>query len=152
MTDPMTAALDFLGSHPEAQITLGSASPEHRLHMLEDVTTALSFFAGHSWTNTSAAQRAALGVFELTAAVWREYLLTFPGVFDPDRAALNLHAWASMQASNPKALPVGTSTAWRAVRDLTVMTASPGYADGEPEDLIDGVLTSLEDETARVLN
>ncbi|WP_407543691.1 hypothetical protein Q0M94_28165 (plasmid) [Deinococcus radiomollis] len=148
----MTAALDFLGSHPEAQITLDSASPEHRLHMLEDVTTALSFLAGHSWPNTSATQRAALEVFELAAAVWREYLLTFPGVFDPDRAALNLHAWASTQASNTEALPVGTATAWRAVRDLAAMTASPGYVDGEPEDLIDAALTSLEGDTARVLN
>ena len=147
MTDPMTAALDFLTSSPAPMTTLSTASPERRRHMLEDTGHALSFALEMFQMPARTAHEAALQVFAFTADVWGEYLNREA---DPDRAALNLHAWASTQASGPEALPVGTAAAWRAVRDLAAMTAGPGYADGEPEDLIDGLLTSLR--TGRVLN
>ena len=147
MTDPMTAALAFLTSSPAPMTTLIPATPEHRRHMLEDTGHALRFALEMYEMPTGTAHEAALQVFAFAADVWGEYLNREA---DPDTAALNLHTWASRQASTPEALPVGTAAAWRAVRDLAAMTAGAGYADGEPEDLIDGLLSSLR--TGRVLN
>ena len=155
MIDPLhlAAALDFLASSPAPSMTLGPATLERRRFMLEDTAGALDYFAQHSGRPTGPAQVAALEVFELAAAVWREYLFTFAGSFEPDTAALNLHAWASQQASTPEALPLpdaGTVAAWRAVCALAAMTAGPGFADGQPEDLLSAVLSSLE--AGRMMN
>lgn len=185
MTDPLhlAAALDFLTSSPEARMTLTPATPERRRAMLEDTAGALSFFAGSSWPAPGPALWAALEAFALAAGVWREYLDTFTSSFEPDAAALNLHAWARVQvrdslhgtpapliealsSSFPQvsgwvatvhvcgvlSLPdAGTAAGWWAVCILAAMTAGPGFQDGEPEDLLDALLSSLGG-VGRVMN
>jgi hypothetical protein len=181
MTDPqqLAEALAFLGGHPEASITLSPATPERRRFLLEDIGGALSLFT--DLPNARTAQAAAAQVFELAADVWREYLT---GEAAADRAALNLHAWARMQASSslrtvpaplitalPESFPqvaawvstvhgsgvltlaeAGTAVAWWAVCILAAMIAGPGFEDGQPEDLLTAVLSSLEVSAGRVLN
>ena len=153
MPDPLhlAAALDFLDSSPAPRMTLSPATQQGRRFMLEDTGAALAFFASPDLPTPSPAQRAALEVFGLAAAVWREYLPTFAASFEPDTAALNLHAWASTSEALP--LPdAGTAAAWRAVLALAAMTAGPGFADGEPEDLLTAVLSSLEAGAGHMLN
>ena len=157
MTDPLhlAAALDFLASSPAPRMTLSPATQQRRRFMLEDTGAALAFLASPDLPTPSPAQRAALEVFGLAAAVWREYLPTFAASFEPDTAALNLHAWASTWATHPETLPLpdaGTAAAWRAVLTLAAMTAGPGFADGEPEDLLTAVLSSLEAGAGHMLN
>jgi len=120
-------------------MALSLVAHQRRRYMLEDSGAALTFLAAPDLPTPSQAQRAALEVFGLAAAVWREYLPTFAASFEPDTAALNLHAWAASWASIPQALPLpdsGTAAAWQAVSALAAMTAGPGFADGEPEDLL----------------
>lgn len=149
MNDPMTAALDFLTSNPEAQITFSAASPEYRRHMLDDTGHALSSALEMFEMPTGDEHEAALKVFAFAADVWGQYLSR---ELDSDRAALNLYAWASMQASTPELLPMAKVTAWRAMRHLAIMTTGPGYEDGEPEDFLNALLTSLKAGGGRVLN
>ena len=157
MTDPLylVAALNFLTSSPAPRMALSPATHQRRRFMLEDTGAALAFLAAPDLPSPTPAQRAALEVFGLAAAVWREYLPTFTASFEPDTAALNLHAWASIWAGYPKVVPLpdaGTAAAWGAVLALAAMTAGPGFADGEPEDLLTAVLSSLEVGPGHMLN
>ena len=152
MPDPLhlAAALNFLASSPAPRMTLSPVTGQRRRFMLEDTGAALAFLASPDLPTPSPAQRAMLEVFGLAAAVWREYLPTFAASFEPDTAALNLHAWASTHTALPL-LDAGTAAAWRAVLALAAMTAGPGFADGEPEDLLTTALFSLKGVT-RVVN
>jgi hypothetical protein len=178
MIDPLHLghALDFLGDGPAPRMPLTPADFLRRRYRLEDVAGALEYFAHHYGRPTGPAQVAALNVFELAAVVWREHLSSFAGNFEPDTAALNLHAWAwvcvrdslhglpaplidTLAQSFPQvgawaatvyvcgALPlpgIGTAAGYWAVCILAAMTAGPGFEDGEPEDLLDALLSSLE--------
>ena len=155
MTDPhqLAAALDFLDTPPAPRMALSPVAYQRRRFMLEDTGAALAFFTSQYQPAPTPAHRAALGVFDLAAAVWREYLPTFAASFEPDTAALSLHAWASLRADTLTALPSSaTVAAWWAVRTVAAMTAGPGFADGEPEDLLSAVLAALEAGTGHALN
>ncbi|WP_424951014.1 hypothetical protein [Deinococcus sp.] len=111
MIDPLhlAAALDFLGEAHPPRVTLTPTDPMRRRYMLEDTAGALEYFAGSAWALKKPAGRAALEVFQLAAAVWREYLHTFAANFEPDAAALNLHAWAAVwggTCTEPRPLPL----------------------------------------------
>jgi len=108
--DPLhlAAALDYLGDSPPHVTTLSPATAERRRFMLEDPGGALAYFTNRLHHPKTPAVRAA-GIFELAAAVWREYLLTFAGSFEPDTAALDLHAWATYSngySTEPLPLPL----------------------------------------------
>ena len=94
MTDlhQLAAALDFLDTSPAPRMALSPLTDQRRRFMLEDVGAALAFFTAQYQPAPTSAHRAALSVFDLAAAVWREYLPTFAASFEPDTAALNLHA------------------------------------------------------------
>jgi len=169
----LTAALHFLDASPAPMTTLIPTPIERRRFMLEDTGRALFFFA--DFASPDPAAQAAVEVFAFAAAVWSEYLLTYAGSFEPDQAALRLHAWsASRTLENTRVLPTplynlladsfpkvgdwtkavrvigflspsdaGTAAGWWTVCTLAAMCAGPGFEDGEPEDLLDTVLSSL---------
>jgi hypothetical protein len=165
MIDPLHLghALDFLGDSPAPRMPLTPADPVRRRYRLGDVAGALEYFA----------QVAALEVFELAAVVWREHLSSFAGQPDAAALNLHAWAWVcvrnslhglpaplidTLAQSFPQvgawaatvyvcgALPlpgIGTAAGYWAVCILAAMTAGPGFEDGEPEDALDALLSSL---------
>lgn len=177
----LAAALDFLASSPAPRMPLSPAAAEHRRSMLEDTGTALAFALEMFERPTGPAHDAALQVFAFAADVWREYLRmeTDPHratlhlhawaarQVGSSTQALPVPMYEMLALSFPdigawvttvhvrRALPlpdVGTVAAWWAVSILAGMTAGPGLEDGEAEDVLDTVLSSLRQGAGRVMN
>lgn len=177
----LAAALNFLTSSPAPQMTLSPADPTNRRRLLEDTAGAFEDFAQHDGPLTGPAQVAAYKVFRLAGVVWRECLSIIAGpdtaalnlhAWAQVRLQESLHGlptplteslaqsfpdvggWAAtVYVSGALSLPdVGRAAAWWAVCFLAARTAGPSFEDGEPEDVLLTILTSLQADAGRAKN